>query len=470
MSTETPLTEREIALLRGLNETLQINANQKETISSLEAMVVKLQERIAQLERNSNNSNKPPSSDPPYKSKSVKNTKPESEKGKPGAKSGHQAHQRQAFPQSRIDEVIKHEIPSDKLPDYLVPIEGDLLTYQQVSCIKAIVTEHQIQRYLNTRTGEIELAPHPKGLGKLLSPEVTAAIASLKTDGRMSISSLQRFCSEVLNLKVSRGCLSQAVTEAGKACAKAYAQIREKLQQSRVIGMDETTHWSEGWRLWMWVAQTPLLTLLRVENTRSADEIAFFLDKTWLGILVSDDMGAYKKWCRLHPEIKRQLCHAHLYREVKGLQEHPCKMAREWADRAKRIYELFWKALKRNSIQRARRVWGLMTKHAQNPPPINKVNKLAGKLIKYETSLLRCLDDPLVPATNNASERALRQVVIQRKLTFGTRSEDGIIAWERIFSLLDTCRKQSLSAYHYLCEAVSALRAKTELPALALGA
>lgn len=431
-------------------------------------IIARLEERIAQLERDSGNSNQPPSSDPPYKPK--KKRKSESGKDNPGAKKGHKANQRKAFSASRVDEIVHHEIPENERPSHLVPIEDDVLVCQQVSRIKAIVTEHRIQRYRNIQTGKIVLAPHSFGLRKLLSPEAAAAVACLKTDGRMSISSLHRFCKEVLDLKISRGCLSQAVTEAGKACDKAYKQIRSKLQDAKVIGMDETTHWHRGERLWMWTAQTLLLSLLRVENTRAHDEISFFLEDDWQGVLVSDDMGAYKCWCRSRPNVKRQLCHAHLYREVKGLQDHPRLCVRDWADKTKRIYDLWWKALKKDSMHRAKLIWEWMSKHCQKPPPVCKAKNLSKRLVDYQEDLLRCLEDPAVPATNNASERALRQVVIQRKLTFGTRSEAGIIAWERLFSLLDTCRKQGLSAYHYLCDAMAAMRNGVALPELELRA
>jgi len=46
--------------------------------------------------------------------------------------------------------------------------------------------------------------------------------------------------------------------------------------------------------------------------------------------------------------------------------------------------------------------------------------------------------DPAVPATNNAAERALRPLVIDRKISGGTRSEQGSRTRMILQSLVDT--------------------------------
>jgi hypothetical protein len=43
----------------------------------------------------------------------------------------------------------------------------------------------------------------------------------------------------------------------------------------------------------------------------------------------------------------------------------------------------------------------------------------------YTPELFRFVSDPVVPATNNAAERALRPLVVARKISGGTRSRQG---------------------------------------------
>jgi hypothetical protein len=78
--------------------------------------------------------------------------------------------------------------------------------------------------------------------------------------------------------------------------------------------------------------------------------------------------------------------------------------------------------------------------------------------------LLLVLDFPEVPLDNNEAERTLREYVIKRKISNGTRTEDGTKAWEVFLSLLDTCRKNDVSFYDYLCDRISK---SYEMPSLA---
>lgn len=69
--------------------------------------------------------------------------------------------------------------------------------------------------------------------------------------------------------------------------------------------------------------------------------------------------------------------------------------------------------------------------------------------------LLLVLEFPEVPLTNNDAERALREYVIKRKISNGTRTDEGTEAWEVFLSLLDSCRKNDVNFYHYLCDRIS---------------
>jgi transposase len=60
-----------------------------------------------------------------------------------------------------------------------------------------------------------------------------------------------------------------------------------------------------------------------------------------------------------------------------------------------------------------------------------------------------------VPPTNNAAERALRQAVIFRKLSFGTESRSGSKTLAVVMSVLETCRRQSLHALTWITRAVT---------------
>ena len=69
---------------------------------------------------------------------------------------------------------------------------------------------------------------------------------------------------------------------------------------------------------------------------------------------------------------------------------------------------------------------------------------------KKKDELLLVLDYPRVPLHNNLAEIAVREGVIKRKISYGTRSELGRLAWENMLSIMDTCRKLRVSFYRYV--------------------
>ena len=60
-----------------------------------------------------------------------------------------------------------------------------------------------------------------------------------------------------------------------------------------------------------------------------------------------------------------------------------------------------------------------------------------------------------VPIPNNASERALRRVVIHRRITYGVRSEHGARFLERAFSVCATGRQNGKAVFRFLCDYLS---------------
>jgi uncharacterized small protein (DUF1192 family) len=80
--------------------------------------------------------------------------------------------------------------------------------------------------------------------------------------------------------------------------------------------------------------------------------------------------------------------------------------------------------------------------------------------------LLMVLKFPEIPLHNNPAELALREGVVKRKISNGTRSEDGKAAWENMLSIMDTCRKHGVSFYDYLKDIFSGKREMTRLATL----
>ncbi len=82
-------------------------------------------------------------------------------------------------------------------------------------------------------------------------------------------------------------------------------------------------------------------------------------------------------------------------------------------------------------------------------------NTVLTSFVKNADQLLRVLDRPEIPLSNNESERDIRCVVTKRKVSAGTRSDDGRKSRDTFLSLSKTCKKLEVSFFKYLEDRLS---------------
>jgi len=70
-----------------------------------------------------------------------------------------------------------------------------------------------------------------------------------------------------------------------------------------------------------------------------------------------------------------------------------------------------------------------------------KAITLQARLLAHSGEWLVFLADPRVSPTNNLAERALRPLVVLRKITFGSRSDAGATRMAKIMTLGETARR-----------------------------
>jgi hypothetical protein len=73
---------------------------------------------------------------------------------------------------------------------------------------------------------------------------------------------------------------------------------------------------------------------------------------------------------------------------------------------------------------------------------------------------------PFQGTPNNDAERALRHAVIARRISFGTRTDEGSRFYAAALSIIDTCRKRGADPWAYACSLIAAARASLPLPAI----
>ncbi len=99
-------------------------------------------------------------------------------------------------------------------------------------------------------------------------------------------------------------------------------------------------------------------------------------------------------------------------------------------------------------------------------PRRSPAKNLAKRFRLHGNAYFRFITTSGVEPTNNLAEQAIRFVVIDRRITQGTRSERGQRWCERIWTAIATCTQQGRSVFEYLHEAVSAHFNDQPIPSL----
>jgi transposase len=439
------------------------NAELHEQLQEFRALVAQLRDEIARLKnQNSSNSSKPPSSDivnPQLRTKRKKR--------KRGGQTGHRRFQRQLLPPEQVDETILHELPADEVQRRrLVPLDEYEPTLQQIDLPEKLihVTEHHVRLY-QTPTGRIVKAKLPASIRKagLFAPPLQALAGYLKARCHMSYSTLRDCLVEVFGLPVCAGYLTKICTKSlSTALQPAYAEVATRIRNAAVVGTDETGHNDAGQLHWVWCQQDCEAAFFHISDSRGSKVLRNILGKDFQGVLQCDYYSANKKYVRDH-SILVQYCWAHLIRDIKSLGESLYSSVRRWSEGlvqiAKKIFRV-WKSrhnrprwtktletLKKVFLQKVRR-----------PPDYGDARTLAKRFRGRagEQSYFLFLDVPGVEPTNNRTEQAIRYVVIDRRVTQGTRSHAGMRFCERAWTVIATCTRQSRSVYQFFLHALQA--------------
>lgn len=300
--------------------------------------------------------------------------------------------------------------------------------------VRAAVIEHRVLertcRHCDTRCrGQMPDLSAEVGADRRVSWRVAALVAVLRTKLRLPIAQLQWLLGEVWNLRLSVGTLCGLLHEAARAVRPVSAGLVAEARASPVLHLDETSWREAGRGGWVWTLTTPTVRLFRFSTSRAGAVARALLGEETEGTIVSDFYTAYDQCDGLH-----QRCWAHLLRDIHELTEqHPDDTAlHAWAAGMHAIYRaaVAWVAAAGGCSpaerdQARRRFEADILALCRAEPAGVPHAALCQRVERYHPELFTFVADPAVPPTNNAAERALRPLVIARKISGGTRSADG---------------------------------------------
>jgi hypothetical protein len=300
-----------------------------------------------------------------------------------------------------------------------------------------------------------------------------AVTAYLKSRNHMSYTTLRDHFRDLYGICVSTGFLAKQILKASNALEKPYEELVEQLPKEPHHHVDETGHKKNGKLHWTWCFRTKRFTLFHIDESRGSVVLENLLGKDYAGVLSCDFYSAYRKYVRL-TEAKPQYCWAHLIRDVNYLAEHKGKKVSNYGERLldqiQKMFHTYHRRgeykLKENWLRRMYCHREEILKVAWRRIPDNKeAANIAKRLWNDKEGYFRFIDLD-IPPTNNLAEQSIRRVVIDRKITQGTRSDWGNRWQERIWSVLSTCAQSGMDVLTFLRNAVDALLHRATAPRL----
>ncbi len=194
------------------------------------------------------------------------------------------------------------------------------------------------------------------------------------------------------------------------------------------------------------------LPFSKINSGRNQHAAKRLLGEAVSHLLVTDQYSAYK----YIDESKRQLCWAHILRNVIAIEESVCpenqKIGEKLALIAHSVFrchhryieEKLTKTQYYRRLRRLRKSWLHWLKLGSYQCS-KRYRGRCRNLMSDDAMVWRFMDDPDCPLTNNAAERVLRNYILMRKCCYVTRSYRGDLFRERMFSLIETAKLQQIS-------------------------
>jgi hypothetical protein len=458
---------------------------QAERIAALEAMVADLRERLAVAERagsrNSGNSSMPPSSDDlpgrkmPRKRRRAaeraeeKKRKRGKQPGSPGA----------AMTWEVPDRTEDHYPQGDCGCGRDLADAADLgvaRSYQQaeIPVSPAERVQHDLHKS-KCACGRTHVAARPAGVpdsALSIGPRLRALAVYLVVFQHVPVERCRDLIADVTGAVVSAGFIHSCLAQAAGLAADVVRLIRALITAALVAGFDETTLRSgpAGEKKYVHGAFTEQYSAFWL-GARSLDSMGDAgILPGFAGIVVSDRYQNY-----FHPRWEHiagnQACLAHLLRDYQDCAEaYPDAVWPVQAQRALRGLIHAWHAAREQDLAGIRAdIAGPLVhefRHAvlaglasvpRVPGPKNSTKQRPGReLLEFcrdrRDDVLRFTKDTSIWPTNNISERGVRPLKTQQKISGRLASDDVTQDRLDIRSYIDTARKHGRNAFTVLCD------------------
>lgn len=457
----------DIQSLKELVKVLLTKINQLEkSQASLEAENMSLKAENAELRhrlnQNSQNSNKPPSSDGLTKL----TTKPAipREKGKPSG--GQKGHTGKTLKMVLVpDSIIVHHAPCCPccLKTFTACDVEQVIQRRQVFDIpppKIEVTEHQLG--IISCCGQKHRGIFPQGVNSLVQygTQIKSLSVLLSVDFKLPFDKIEQLFSDIYHCPFNESTAISANNAFFEALAPIEAAIKSEILASPVVHFDETGMRVAGKLHWFHTACTAVFTYLFVHPKRGKEALNSVesVIKDFKNWAIHDCWKSYfdYKYC-FHA-----LCNAHIIRELDNLIEQNSAWAVDMKQLLFDLYKLsekgalnvphkhIWLEKYHNICQKADKEEPIPIKKARGKPKSTKGRNLLNRLITHQEGVLAFAFIDHIPFTNNQAERDIRCLKTKQKVATSFHTIKGAQNYARIQGFISSVRKHKINVFQQI--------------------
>jgi transposase len=354
----------------------------------------------------------------------------------PGQKIGHVGKTRKKPIPDMSIELIEEQCP-DCQGKLGIPFKTISKVIEEIPEPQPIqVTEYKINHYFCMICKKEAPIPKDSNFGA----NVLSHISLLKFEDRLPLRKVCATANRQYNLPISPGTVFNITERVSNAIYPVYKKIITRIRCSKSVNIDESEMRVGGLNYHIWTFSTKNEQINVIRKSRGKVVIEEVLGKKYKGVIGCDGWASYESY-----STNLQRCWAHLLREAKYLAEQH--------DSAKFLYEGLKRIYKKATSDKPPSKNNLIIELEQWIDYANsyqELRKFSGKIHNGIGYWFTFLGKPYVEPTNNKAERALRELIVQRKIIGTLRNDKGAAIMERITSCIATWKLQGLNPFSQL--------------------
>ena len=270
-----------------------------------------------------------------------------------------------------------------------------------------------------------------------LGINLVSLIAALREEGRLPMRTIQWYLQTAHQLKLSVGAIAGVVHQAAQQARPAVAEALERIRASPVVHADETGWRENGVNGYVWTFSTSTERYFRGPGRGGGGRGP--------GRVLRRDSGERLLCClpplpRLETAVLGPSVAGHPQTEgAVPRRRRSCPVGPEGATALRQGPEMAaagGRPPHRGQLALERRLLALCRPFLEDPLAVQ--GKLCRRIERHIKELFVFVSHPETPSDNNAAERSLRHLVVSRKISGGTRSQQGSDSKMTLASLFGT--------------------------------